>query len=139
MKGKTIDQLTIGESAQFAKTITESDVVLYAGITGDFNPAHVNEAYAKGTYFKGRIAHGLLAAGLISAALGCRLPGPGTIYLGQSLKFMAPVRIGDTITAVVTVSEKLEDNKRVLFTTTCTNQEGEVVLEGEATVMPPRA
>lgn len=139
MKGKTIDQLTVGETAQLAKTITETDVVLYAGITGDFNPAHVNEAYAKETYFKGRIAHGMLSAGLISAVLGCHLPGPGTIYLGQTLKFMAPVRIGDTITARVTVTEKLEDNKRVRLSTICTNQDGGVVLEGEATVLPPRS
>ena len=139
MKGKTIGQLTVGDSAQFAKTVTETDVVLYAGITGDFNPAHINEAYAKDTYFKGRIAHGMLTAGFISAILGCHLPGPGTIYLGQTLKFMAPVRIGDTITARVELVEKLEDNKRIRLTTTCTNQEGVVVLEGEATVMPPRA
>lgn len=139
MKGKTIDQLTVGDSAEFAKTVTETDVVLYAGITGDFNPAHINEAYARDTYFKGRIAHGMLTAGFISAILGCHLPGPGTIYLGQTLKFMAPVRIGDTITARVELVEKLDDNKRVRLSTTCTNQQGVVVLEGEATVMPPRA
>ena len=138
MRGKHMDELQLGESAEFSKTVTETDVVLYAGITGDFNPAHVNEAWAKASFFKGRIAHGMITAGFISAVLANQLPGPGSIYLGQTLRFMAPVRIGDTITARVTVAEKLEDNKRVRLTTTCHNQEGIVVLDGEATVMPPR-
>ena len=138
MIGKTIDELKIGESAEFSKTIAESDVYLYAGITGDFNPAHINEEYAKKTFFETRIAHGMLPAGFISAILGTRLPGPGTIYLKQDLKFLAPVRIGDTITARVEVTEVNRDKKKVRLRTTCTNQDGTLVLDGEAVVSPPR-
>mgnify|MGYP001275842787 CR=1 FL=1 len=101
MLGKTIDQLKVGESAEFAKTVSESDIYLYAGITGDFNPAHVNEAYAQNTFFKTRIAHGMLTAGFISAIIANKLPGPGTIYMKQELSFLAPVHIGDTITGRV--------------------------------------
>lgn len=136
--GKTLDMLQVGDAAEFSKTVSESDVYLYAGITGDFNPAHVNEAYAKKTYFKTRIAHGMLAAGLISAILGTQLPGPGTIYMKQELNFLAPVRIGDTITARVEVTEIIKEKKQVKLRTTCSNQEGELVLDGEAVVSPPR-
>ena len=107
MTGLTIDQLTIGQSASMSKTVSEHDVYTFAGITGDFNPAHVNEEYAKTTSFGGRIAHGILSAGFISAVLAMHLPGPGAIYLGQELKFTRPVRMGDTITATVTVTEIL--------------------------------
>ena len=138
MKGKTISELNIGLSAQIAKTIGESDVYLYAGITGDFNPAHINQEYARETIFKGRSAHGMLTAGLISALLGTRLPGPGTIYEQQTLKFLAPVAIGDTITATVEVQEILQERKRVRLRTYCTNQHGDIVLDGEALVSPPR-
>ena len=100
MIGKTIDEMNVGDAAEMAKTVTETDVYLFAGITGDFNPAHVNEAYAKNTFFKGRIAHGMLSAGFISAVLAMKLPGPGTIYLSQFMEFKAPVRIGDTVTAL---------------------------------------
>ena len=136
--GKTIDELHVGDQASFSKTISESDVYLYAGITGDFNPAHVNEAYAQTTAFKTRIAHGMLSAGFISSLLGTRLPGPGTIYISQSLKFLAPVAIGDTITATVEVVEILTEKKRVRLKTTCANQAGSLVLEGEALISPPR-
>lgn len=136
--GKSIDQLKVGDSASFAKTVSESDIYLYAGITGDFNPAHVNETYAKGTFFKTRIAHGMLTAGFISAILANQLPGPGTIYLKQELSFLAPVHIGDTITAGVEIIELLAPKNRVLLKTTCTNQDGVVVLSGEAMVMPPK-
>jgi len=138
MKGLTIDQLTIGQNASFAKTITEADVYMFAGITGDFNPAHVNEDYAKDTIFKGRIAHGMLAAGLISAVLGMQLPGPGSIYMKQDLKFTAPVKFNDTITATVTVKEKIEEKNRVILDCVVTNQDGAVVLSGEALIMPPK-
>lgn len=138
MKGKTIAQIKLGEKAYFEKTISETDVYLYAGITGDLNPAHINEEYAKNTFFKGRIAHGMLTSGFISAVLGMKLPGPGTIYLGQELKFTAPVRIGDTIKAEVEVVEIIEEKNRVKLRTTCRNQDGEVVLDGVATVMPPK-
>lgn len=136
--GKSIDQLKVGDTASFAKTVSESDIYLYAGITGDFNPAHVNETYAKGTFFKTRIAHGMLIAGFISAILANQLPGPGTIYLKQELSFLAPVHIGDTITADVEIIELIALKNRVRLTTTCTNQDGVVVLSGEATVMPPK-
>ena len=138
MIGKTFDQLTIGDSDRFSKTVTETDICLFAGITGDFNPAHIDEAYAQGTFFKTRIAHGMLSAGFISAVIGTRLPGPGTVYMRQTLDFLAPVRIGDTVTATVEVIEKMEDKKRVRLRTTCVNQEGTRILDGEALVSPPR-
>jgi 3-hydroxybutyryl-CoA dehydratase len=138
MKGYTISELKVGQKASFTKTITEADVYLFAGVTGDINPAHINEEYAKNTLFKGRIAHGMLSAGLISAVLGVHLPGPGTIYMKQDLKFKAPVRFGDTITAEAVVKEIIADKGRVVLTTTCVNQEGTVVTEGEALVMPPK-
>lgn len=137
MKGYTYDELSIGQEASFTKTISETDVYLFAGITGDINPAHLNEEYAKNTFFKGRIAHGMLSAGLISAVLGFHMPGPGTIYLSQTLNFVAPVRIGDTVTAKGTVVEKLPKG-RVKIETVCTNQDGIVVTKGEALVMPPK-
>jgi len=139
MRGKTIEELNIGDIASFEKTITETDVYLYAGITGDLNPAHINQKEAEASMFKGRIAHGMLSAGLISAVLGMYLPGPGTIYLGQDLKFLAPVRMGDTIKAEVEVIEINNEKKRIKLKTTCTNQDGTLVLDGIATVMPPRA
>lgn len=138
MKGKTINEIKLGDKASFQKTISETDVYMHAGITGDLNPVHINEEYAKGTMFKGRIVHGMLTAGLISAVLAMKLPGPGTIYLKQELKFTAPVRIGDTINAEVEVIEILQEKNRVILKTTCTNQDGVVVLDGIATVMPPR-
>ncbi|MCA1960712.1 MAG: MaoC family dehydratase [Desulfomonile sp.] len=138
MIGKTIDQLAVGDKAEFAKTISESDIYLYAGITGDFNPAHVNEAYAQKTFFKARIAHGMLTAGLISAAMANQLPGPGAIYLRQELDFRAPVFIGDTITARAEVIEIIKDRNRVRLRIWCTNQDGTVVVDGEALVSPPK-
>ncbi|MBP8981073.1 MAG: MaoC family dehydratase [Syntrophobacterales bacterium] len=139
MTGRTIDTIKTGDAAEFTKTVTETDVYLYAGITGDLNPAHINETYAAGTFFKGRIAHGMLTAGFISAILGMQLPGPGTIYLSQTLKFMAPVRMGDTITGRVEVVEVIPEKNRLRLHTTCKNQEGTVVLDGEALVSPPKA
>jgi 3-hydroxybutyryl-CoA dehydratase len=136
--GKTIDQIKVGDMAEFAKTVTETDVYLYAGITGDFNPAHVNEAYAKNTFFKTRIAHGMLTAGFISAILANQLPGPGTIYLKQELHFLAPVRMGDTVTGRVEVLELIAERNRVRLKTSCTNQDGIIVLDGEALVSPPK-
>ena len=138
MKGKTIHEIKVGDAAEFTKTVSESDIYLYAGLSGDFNPAHVNETYAQKTFFKTRIAHGMLAAGFISAVLGTRLPGPGTIYLKQELNFLAPVRMGDTITARAEVVEVNVEKKRVIMKTICSNQEGAIVLDGEALVSPPR-
>ncbi len=137
--GKRIDQMQVGDAAEFAKTVTETDIYLYAGITGDFNPAHVNEAYAKNTFFKTRIAHGMLTAGFISAIIANQLPGPGTIYLKQELSFLAPVRIGDTITARVEVLELNVEKNRVRLKTVCSNQDDVVVLEGFGWVSPPKA
>jgi len=138
MIGKTIDELKLGDRAEFAKTVSESDIYLYAGVTGDLNPAHVNEAYAEKTFFKTRIAHGMLIAGFISTILGNQLPGHGTIYLRQELDFLAPVHVGDTITAQVEVVEIMTEKKHARFKTICVNQEGAMVLDGEALVSPPR-
>ena len=138
MIGKTTEQLKPGDTVEFAKTISESDVYLFAGVTGDFNPAHINENYAKKTFFKTRIAHGMLLAGLISGVVGTQLPGPGTIYIRQELNFLEAVRIGDTITARVEVIEILTAKQRVRLKTTCRNQKGTTVLDGEALVSAPR-
>jgi 3-hydroxybutyryl-CoA dehydratase len=138
MKGTPVTEIRVGDSAAFAKTISEADIYLFAGITGDLNPAHINAVYARDTFFKGRIAHGILLAGFISTVIGMRLPGPGTIYLKQDLAFKAPARIGDTITARVEVIEVIADRNRVRLKTTCTNQDQTVVLDGEALVMPPK-
>jgi 3-hydroxybutyryl-CoA dehydratase len=137
-KGKSIDELRVGDSAQISKTITESDIELFARATGDFNPVHLDQAYAEKTSFKGRIAHGLLSVGLLSTILGNTLPGHGTIYLSQEVKFLAPVRIGDTITAKVEVIELIPEKNRAKFRTTCTNQDGKLVVEGTAWGMPPK-
>lgn len=138
MIGKTMDQINIGDSAEFSKTVTETDVYLYAGITGDLNPAHINAAYANQTFFKGRIAHGMLSGGFISAVIGIQLPGPGTIYIRQEINFLAPVRMGDTVTARVEVTERIVEKNRLRLKTTCTNQDGVQVVSGEALVSPPR-
>jgi 3-hydroxybutyryl-CoA dehydratase len=130
------DEVVVGQTAEFRKTVTETDVVLFAGITGDLNPAHIDEVAASASRFGGRIAHGMLSASFISTVLGTRLPGPGTIYLEQSLRFTAPVRIGDTVTARVEVAELLP-KRRARLTTTVLNQKGEPVVEGEALVMVP--
>ena len=137
-EGKSIHELKIGDSAQISKTITESDIELFARATGDFNPVHLDQAYAEKTSFKGRIAHGLLSVGLLSSILGNILPGHGTIYLSQEVKFLAPVKIGDTIIAKVEVIELIPEKNRAKFRTTCTNQDGKEVVEGIAWGMPPK-
>ena len=138
IKGYTIDEVEVGQSASFTKTVTEADAYNYAGVSGDFNPAHINEEYAKNTFFKTRIAHGIISAGFISAVLGTKLPGPGTIYLGQDLKFLKPVRFGDTITATCTVEEIIKEKNRLTLRTVCTNQDDEVVIDGKALVLAPK-
>jgi len=138
MNGKTIDELNVGDNAQVSKTVSETDIYLFAGITGDFNPAHVDEEYARRTFFGTRIAHGMLTAGFISAVLGCRLPGPGAVYLRQEVSFLGPVKIGDTITARAEVVEIDRAKGRVKLLTTCDNQEGKRVVTGEAVVSPYR-
>lgn len=135
LDGYDIEDLKVGMSASFAKTITEADIVLFAAASGDNNAVHINEEFAQTTQFKGRIAHGMLSASVISAAIAGRLPGAGTVYLGQSLRFKAPVRPGDTVHATVTVKEILHEKRRVALTTTCTVA-GKVVIDGDALVMP---
>ena len=128
-------EVQVGDKASMSKTVTEFDVYTFAGVTGDFNPVHVNAEFAKTTMFKDRIAHGMLSAGFISAVIGTSLPGANTIYLGQELQFKAPVKIGDTVTATVEVLEKIEAKNRLILKTTCTNQDGVLVVDGKATVM----
>jgi 3-hydroxybutyryl-CoA dehydratase len=138
IKEKSIHELKIGDSAQISKTITEGDIELYARATGDFNPIHLDQAYAEKTMFKGRIAHGILSLGLLTNVLGNILPGHGTIYLSQEIRFLAPVRIGDTLTARVEVIELIPEKNRAKFKTTCINQEGKEVADGIAWGMPPK-
>ncbi len=132
--GYDIEDMAIGMSAETAKTITDADIVLFAGVSTDFNAVHMDEEYARTTPFGGRIAHGMLSASLLSAVLGNQLPGPGVIYLGQSLRFRSPVRIGDTVHARVTVKEVITEKCRVVLDTVCTVAD-KVVIDGEATVL----
>ena len=131
-----IEDLKPGMSESFSKTIGERDVALFGEISGDMNPVHFDEAYAKQTIFKGRIAHGVLSLALLSTVLGMKMPGPGTIFLSQSTRFKAPVRIGDTVTAICTVRELLPEKRRVIFDCLCKVKDT-VVMEGEATVIAP--
>ena len=135
--GFTIDQMQVGMSRSYAKTLTETDIILFAAASGDINSVHLNQEYAEKTPFGGRIAHGILTAGVISACIANKLPGIGTIYLGQTLKFKAPVRPGDTVTATVTVKSLDAEKNRVVLDTVC-QVAGKTVLEGEATVMAPK-
>lgn len=137
MSGVDVYSMKIGDKATYTRTVTEADVVIFGGVSGDLNPAHFNEEFSKKTLFKGRIAHGMLTASYISTVLGMTLPGPGTIYLSQDLKFKKPVRFGDTITAEVEVIEVNTEKNRVTLKTTCFNQKDDIVLTGQAVVMPP--
>ena len=130
-----VEDWTVGMTAEIAKTITDADIVLVAGVSTDVNAVHMDEEFGKTTMFGGRIAHGMLSASLLSAVLGNRLPGPGVIYMSQSLRFRAPVRPGDTVHAKVTVKEVLVDKGRVVLDTICTVGD-QVVIDGEATLMP---
>ena len=133
----TFDEISIGQRASFAKTVEEQDIQMFAAVSGDVNPIHLDAAYAATTPFKERIAHGMLTGAVVSAALAMRLPGPGTIYLGQSLRFRAPVTIGDTVTAELTVTEKRDDRRQVTLDCQISNQHGKVVASGEAQVIAP--
>ncbi len=135
--GYYLEDLSIGLGASYAKTVTDADVVLYAGISGDVNPIHLNQEFAAGTDFGKTIAHGMLSAGFISTVLGTKLPGPGCIYLGQSLKFRAPVRAGDTVVARVEVISIDESKGRVVLSTRCMVKD-KVVIDGEATMKVSR-
>jgi len=128
-------EFSAGQKATWTKTITEADVYAFAGITGDFNPLHVDREYAARSRFKERIAHGMLTAGLVSAVLGMRLPGPGGVFVSQTVKFVRPVRFGDTITAQAEVLRWEVERRILTLRTTCTNQRGETVLEGEAALL----
>ncbi len=134
-KEKNFSEIQVGDKEWVRRTITEADIINFAGVSGDFNPVHTDEEYAKNTMFKGRIAHGFFTAAMITNVVGNKLPGPGSVYLKQNLRFIGPVRAGDTITATAEVIEKIEEKKRVTLRTTCINQKGELVLDGEALVL----
>jgi len=134
LHGYYLEDLTVGMSDVFAKTVTEADIVMFAGISGDTNPIHINQLFAEGSMFKERIAHGMLSAAFISTVVGTRIPGPGCIYVNQSLRFRAPVKAGDTVVARATVKEILPERRRVVLSTVCSVGET-VVLDGEATMM----
>jgi 3-hydroxybutyryl-CoA dehydratase len=136
LDGYALEDLSVGMSARYARTVTEADLVLFAGLSGDSNPVHMNERYALATPFKGRIAHGMLSASFLSTAIATKLPGPGSIYISQNLKFRAPVRIGDTVEARVTVTDIVPEKNRVTLKTTCSVGDT-VVIDGDATVMVP--
>lgn len=137
-RGYAIDELSVGMSAIYEHIVTVADIDAFAAVSGDHNPVHLDEDYAKTTRFKGRIAHGMLGASYISTAIAARLPGPGSIYLGQTLSFKAPVRPGDKVEARVTVAEIVPDKRRVVLKTQCRVGDT-VVIDGEATVLvPPR-
>lgn len=136
LHGYYIEDIEVGMTSSFAKTVTESDIVLFAGVSGDINPVHLNHEFASETMFKGRIAHGMLTASFISTVMGTKLPGPGCIYVSQSLNFKAPVRAGDTVTATAVVTAIDRERRRVTLTTECLVGDV-VVLDGEATAMVP--
>ena len=137
LHGYYLEDLTVGMSAVHAKTITDADVVMFAGVSGDTNPVHMNEQFGATTMFKGRIAHGMLSASLLSTVFGTKLPGPGAIYVAQNLRFKAPVRVGDTVVARCTIREIVADKRRVVFDCVCT-VDGKPVIEGDATLMVSR-
>jgi len=128
------EDIKVGDEASISRTITEAHIVAFADLTGDTNPVHLDAEYAAQSMFGERIAHGMLVAGLISAVLGTELPGPNSIYLGQELKFTAPVKIGDTVTVTATVTEKRDDKRIIKLRTTATNQRGEMVVDGSAVI-----
>ncbi|WP_425403411.1 MaoC family dehydratase [Hwanghaeella sp.] len=134
LNGYFFEDLSVGMSAVFAKTITEADIVLFSGVTGDMNPVHVNQEFAEDTIFKGRIAHGMLTASLISTVLGTKMPGPGCIYLSQDLRFLAPVRAGDTVEARAVVTELIPEKRRLICKTTARVGDT-IVCDGQAKMM----
>jgi 3-hydroxybutyryl-CoA dehydratase len=136
-KSTSFADLEIGTEGTYSKTLTERDIALFGDTSGDINPLHFDEAYASQTMFKGRVAHGLWSAGLISTCIGTVMPGPGCVYMGQELAFKLPVKIGDKLTATVTIKEKNEKRKYVVIDCKVRNQHGKVVVSGDAKVMPP--
>ena len=137
LRNRTFDEIAVGDRASIERTLTAADIQLFAAMSGDINPQHIDAEFAASTRFHGVIAHGMWGAALISAVLGTRLPGPGTIYAGQTLKFHAPVRVGDTLTITVTVTSRDEAKHRLVLDCNCTNQDGKTVISGEATVIAP--
>jgi 3-hydroxybutyryl-CoA dehydratase len=137
MQGLFLEDLRVGQQAMFGRTVTDADIAGFAGVSGDTNPIHLHDGYAKGTRFGQRIAHGMLGAGYISAVIGTKLPGPGAVYISQTLNFMAPVLVGDTITAVATIAAIDDKRRRVTLKTQCLNGD-KVVIDGEAVVLVPR-
>ena len=137
MQGLFLEDLSVGQQAMFGRTVTDADIAAFAGVSGDTNPIHLHDGFAKGTRFGQRIAHGMLGAGYISTVIGTKLPGPGAVYISQTLNFMAPVLVGDTITAVATVSAIDAQKRRVTLKTQCLNGD-KVVIDGEAVVLVPR-
>ena len=138
MEKYSINELSIGMSSTIKKAFTEDDVLSFSKVSGDLNPAHIDEVYASKTMFKSRIVHGMLVGSLFSAILGTKLPGLGSIYTNQTLKFLRPVYLNEEITATVTVKELMIEKNRVILDCVATNEKGEVVLVGEAIIMPPR-
>jgi len=136
LHGYYFEDLEVGMHDVFAKTITDTDIVVFAGISGDTNPVHLNHEFASQTMFEGRIAHGMLSAGFISTVIGTKMPGPGCIYVAQSLKFKAPVRVGETVAAHCTVTELMPEKKFIKMSTQCMVGD-KVVIDGEATIMVP--
>jgi len=137
MNGLFLEDLKVGQSAMFGKTVTEADIVAFAGVSGDTNPIHLHDGFARTTRFGQRIAHGMLSGSFISAVIGTKLPGPGAVYISQTMNFLAPVLIGDTITAIATVTAIDERRRRVTIKTDCLNGD-KAVIEGEAVVLVPR-
>ncbi|NQV84667.1 MAG: MaoC family dehydratase [Rhodospirillales bacterium] len=136
LHGYYFEDLEVGMDDAYAKTITDADVISFAGISGDTNPVHLNHEFASETMFEGQIAHGMLTASFISTVIGTKLPGPGCIYVTQNLRFKAPVKVGDTVTAICTVTKKIDQKHMIEMTTVC-SVGGKTVLEGEATIMVP--
>lgn len=137
IENKTFDEIKLGDSASLKRTLTLKDIELFAIMSGDVNPSHVDAEFAKEDVFHKVVAHGIWSVSLISTVLGTELPGPGTIYLEQLTKFLHPVAVGDTITVTVTVNEKREKHSIIIMGCKCVNQDGETVVEGSATVMAP--
>ena len=137
MNGLFLEDLKVGQSAMFGRTVTDADIAAFAGVSGDTNPIHLHDGFARTTRFGKRIAHGMLSGSFISTVIGTKLPGPGAVYISQTMAFMAPVMIGDTITAVATVTAIDEKRRRVTLKTQCFNDE-KVVIDGEAVVLVPR-
>ncbi len=138
MIGRSMDQLAVGDAATLSRIVTENDIAGFVNSVGDRNPVHSDRAFAASTPFREPIAPGIWTAGLISALIGTRLPGPGSIYVSQDLRFLRPVKLGDTITARVEITELLPERNRARLKTTCLNTQGEEVLSGEAWVLPPK-